>query len=753
MPDDDRGLRRRTGLEPALLALAFLLLSVVFTRDVIFFISKGTPFGAGDSVMFSWNFWWIAEQLKHGELFFKCHWAMLPFGIRTVYHTLIPLHCVLLAPITWLFGSIVSSNLHLILSFAIGAFGMGLVVRSLTGSYAAGLCGGIAFGFSTTHWYHSFGPYNLTATELLPFCLLFLVKWLHASKPQHLLAASALLALNLYNSYTSTIALGLCATPFFVVGVVRTLRVGGLKRLLKALLPAAISAGIIASPVVYYAAEFSSLFEADWGKDYFVAELHSPDLLSYFLPDGNVWFSKSLPESEALKTFVGRGYDSPQFLGIVALVLAFLGARALYKENRALLVCLAVGIAICASILLGPAPKVCGLRIAATELSPFNILASLPYMNALRGPGRFGLGVVLLSSVLVGLGAAKVLSKPTSKPGAVIATLLIAGLLFCERVHIPMWTKPLAVPDVYTKLQELQPTPRGIVVTPFHVWSGYGMVGQWPLFDPAQLLHYQTKHRIPMMNGHSSRIPRQITSYYRQAPLTSSLMALQTGRGIDAAQIQAEKDYVEQITYLLGVSHIVCDYRAEYWSYGLWMKRYIEEVLDGKMVYGDDSGRIYELALLDSAPKALSITPEDASARLYVMEGWHKPVMHEGRKRLVFDPCLPVDGSSRSRRIRVMFRTSQAADELRYSYQYEPVFPERFRPTRFRVDLDGVTVGALKADVDTGFSLVGVIESDIPPRLHYLTLTPRTACSSEWTSHPSGLSTRSVFIEKIELKW
>jgi len=752
-PDDARCSKKRTGLRLALLAVVFLLLSIVFTRDVILFIASGTPYGAGDSVMFSWNFWWVAEQLKDGELFFKCHWAMLPFGIRTIYHTLIPLHCVVLAPITWLFGPLVSSNLHLILSFAVGALGMGLLVRSLTGSYTAGLCAGIVFGFSTTHWYHSFGPYNLTATELLPFCLLFLLKWVRTQKPVTLVVASGLLALNLYNGYTSTIVLGLCAVPIFVLGVVRTLKIHGLKRLIIGIVPAAILSTVVALPIVHYAAEFSSLFDADWGKDYFVAELSSPDLLSYFLPDKNVWFSGPFLKSRAVEAFVGRGYDCPQFFGIVALVLACIGVNALYRKDRPLLLCLLIGAVICAAVSLGPEPKVCGLRFIATEFSPFDILASLPYMNTLRGPGRFGLGVVLLGAILVGLGAAKLLSKPRSTEAATILTVLIAGLLFAERVHVPMWTKPLTVPGIYRKIPELQPRPRGIIITPFHIWSGHRKVGEFPLFDPAAILYYQTKHITPMMNGHSSRIPREIESYYRQAPLTSSLMALQTGRDIDAAQILAEKDYVERITYLLGVSHIVCDYRAKYFGLGVPMRRYIEEVLHGKMVYGDDTGRIYELPFPDAAARELTITPDDASARLYLMEGWHKPVMHEGRKRFVFDPSRPTDETTCSRRIRVIFRTSEATDTLRYSYQFSPVFPERFEQARFRIDLDGKTIGEIEPIASKRLSIRGVIESDIEPGLHYLTLTPCADGFSEARSHPPGLSRRAVFIEKIQLEW
>jgi len=256
-----------------------------------------------------------------------------------------------------------------------------------------------------------------------------------------------------------------------------------------------------------------------------------------------------------------------------------------------------------------------------------------------------------------------------------------------------------------------------------------------------------------MINGFAARIPEEITSYYRQAPLTSSLMALQTGRGIDVSQILAERDYVKQITYLFGVTHIVCDYSADYWAAGYPMKSYIEELLSGEKVYEDRTGRVYSLPFPDSAPSELKITPDDASARLYLMEGWHKPVVHEGQKRLVFDPYRPTDETSHHCRVRVIFRTSEAASGLRYSYQFSPVFPDRFGQTRFRIDLDGMTVGEVEPAVDRGFSVVGVIESDVEPGLHYLTLTACTGGFSEAPSHPSGLSRRAMFIEKIELKW
>ena len=479
----------------------------------------------------------------------------------------------------------------------------------------------------------------------------------------------------------------------------------------------------------------------------------SPDALSYVLPDELVWFSCPLLRSETIRALTGGELDRPQFFGIFALVLLCLGAAALCKRDRALLLCLMAGLLVCFAISLGPKPEFGGMRFIPGLLSPFNLMTSLPFLESLRIPGRFGLGVALVGAILVGAGSARILSKVRGKETTAILLVLVAGLLFAEKVHKPLFTRNVRIPSVYRALTRLSPKPRGIVITPFHVWSGQGLTGSFPFVDPTIMLFYQTVHRTPMINGHASRIPREITSYYEQAPLTSSLMALQTGRGIDLAPMLAEKDYVGKITYLFGVSHIVCDYGASYWIGGYPMQRYIEEVLCGELVYGDDTGRIYELPFSDVPRNELTITPDDASARLYLMEGWHKPAMHEGRRRLVFDPCRRDPDGSHPCRIRVIFRASEATSPLRYSYQFSPAFPDRFRQTRFRIDLDGETIGEAEPKADERFSIRGAIESNIGPGLHYLTLTPCGGEFSELPSHPSGLTDRAMFIEMIELNW
>ncbi|MBN1593020.1 MAG: hypothetical protein JW941_07230 [Candidatus Coatesbacteria bacterium] len=734
-----------------ILVAIFLLLSIVFTRDVILFIADSAPCGAGDSMMFAWNFWWIAEQLKEGKLFFKCDYAMLPFGIRTVYHTALPLHCVLLAPVTWLLGPLVSSNLHLILSFAIGGLGMALLIRFLTCSYLAGLCGGIVYAFSTFHWYHAIGHYNQTATELLPFCILFLLKWGRDSRVRDLAIASGLLGLNLYNDYTTTIVLGICAAPLFGLGVFRAVRERELKKTILALTASMLLFAVIASPVFYHAREFSSLFDDNWRVEPGLAVRNSPDALSYLLPDGLVWFSVPLFKSDRYVSLTGGGLDRAHFFGIFALALSILGAIVQTKQDRRLALCLLLSMVVCFLLSLGPKPSMFGEQIIPAAVSPFTLLSKIPFLSDIRIPGRFGLGVALVGAVFVGIGAARLFSRTADRERIAILLVLVAGLLFLERVHKPIFGGEIRIPPIYKVISELSPKPKGILTTPFHTWSGQGMTGQFSFADPAIELFYQTDYRIPTVNGFAARIPREIVSYCEQAPLTSSLIALQNGRGVDAEQILAEKTYVEEITYLFGISHVVCDYRADYWLCGLPMKRYLEDILLGKLVYSGDSGRIYDLPQTATPPREVVITPDTPSARLYLMEGWHKPVTVNGRNCIAYDPCR-MTGSHKSR-MRMIFRTEEDATNLEYSYQFSPAFPDRYIETRYEIDLDGDPVGEFTPSSENGFAFEGVHELEPADGIHYLTLTPLDFDHPASSLHPSGLSDRAIFVEQIHLNW
>ena len=155
---------------------------------------------------------------------------------------------------------------------------------------------------------------------------------------------------------------------------------------------------------------------------------------------------------------------------------------------------------------------------------------------------------------------------------------------------------------------------------------------------------------------------------------------------------------------------------------------------------------------------SLVITPNDDWARLYIMEGWQEPIVHQGQKRLVFDPILRQGERSRPQRLRVIFRTTRRTSQLRYSYKLSPVSPARFQPTALKIDLDGKPAGKTTLGGPSPFEIRGVVERHISPGLHYLTLTP---CPDQLLAPamqppsglPCGLPPEAAFIERIQLDW
>ncbi|MHB1582325.1 MAG: hypothetical protein ACYCU7_10635 [Acidimicrobiales bacterium] len=105
----------------------------------------------GDSGQEVWFVAWPAFALAHGgnPLFSGALYA--PDGVNLLVNTSAPLVGIVLAPVTWLAGPVVSTNLALTLSPALSAWGAWVACRRLTapgGWTPAAWIGGLLFGYS-----------------------------------------------------------------------------------------------------------------------------------------------------------------------------------------------------------------------------------------------------------------------------------------------------------------------------------------------------------------------------------------------------------------------------------------------------------------------------------------------------------------------------------------------------------------------------------------------------------------------------
>ncbi len=105
----------------------------------------------GDSGQEAWFVAWPAYALAHGISPFFSRALYAPSGVNLLANTSAPLVGTVLAPVTWLAGPIVSTNLALTLAPALSAWGAWVACRRLTGPDGwkpAAWIAGLLFGYS-----------------------------------------------------------------------------------------------------------------------------------------------------------------------------------------------------------------------------------------------------------------------------------------------------------------------------------------------------------------------------------------------------------------------------------------------------------------------------------------------------------------------------------------------------------------------------------------------------------------------------
>jgi hypothetical protein len=134
--------------KPLLILAGFLLLSIIWTWPVAANLTSRIPHDSGDPVLNIWILWWNAQAAPLTERWWNppMMWPMP--GAMALSEHLLGLS-VLATPLQLAGADAVTAyNVCLLLTYALSGFFTFLLVRHLTGSSLAGLCAGLAFGFS-----------------------------------------------------------------------------------------------------------------------------------------------------------------------------------------------------------------------------------------------------------------------------------------------------------------------------------------------------------------------------------------------------------------------------------------------------------------------------------------------------------------------------------------------------------------------------------------------------------------------------
>ena len=135
-------------LEPLWVLLGFSALAVLWTWPVAASLTTRIPHDAGDPVLNIWILWWNAHATPFTETWWNAPMMWPMTGAMALSEHLVGLS-VVATPLQWAgLNPITAYNVCFLLTFALSGFFAYLLGRRLTGSVFAGICAGLAFGFS-----------------------------------------------------------------------------------------------------------------------------------------------------------------------------------------------------------------------------------------------------------------------------------------------------------------------------------------------------------------------------------------------------------------------------------------------------------------------------------------------------------------------------------------------------------------------------------------------------------------------------
>lgn len=133
----------------------------------------------GDALLQTWTLDWDVHALFSNPFDFANANAFYPYYNSLAFSETLIGQAILIAPVIWLTNNpVLGYNLLLLGSFALSGWGMYLLCKDLTRSRVAALGAGIIFGFFP-HRFGQISHLHLLSTEWMPFCLLFLRRFMH----------------------------------------------------------------------------------------------------------------------------------------------------------------------------------------------------------------------------------------------------------------------------------------------------------------------------------------------------------------------------------------------------------------------------------------------------------------------------------------------------------------------------------------------------------------------------------------------
>ncbi len=396
--------------------LGYILLSaLIFGRKALGDIDH-TVVGFGpfpslygrDQSAYVWFLAWGAHAVFHLENPFVTHQVYAPGGYNLVWAASILGPAVVLAPLTELWGPMVTFNLLAVLAPAGAAWGAYLLCKELTARTSSAIAGGLLFGFGSYETGTTINHLNLALVGLLPVAALLMVRRARGriSRVRFIVALGLVMGAQLWIStetFSSAVVFGGLA---LVIGFLSRDR---LQRRLawRTAWEAAVGIGLavlIGLPYLWYALTSTSPLGNQSGAN------AGADLANFIRPTPATWLGP------VTKEFAANVPEDLAYMGPVLLIV--LGLFFLECRKRRLTRLLALFLPAAAILSLGGVLRV-AKETTKIEL-PWSIIGELPFVSHAL-PERFVVYVSLASAVCVALW----LDRPKLRPARWLAAAAV----------------------------------------------------------------------------------------------------------------------------------------------------------------------------------------------------------------------------------------------------------------------------------------------------------------------------------------
>lgn len=214
----------------------------------------GLP-GWGDPTIYIWSLAWWPHALLHGLNPFVTNALFVPDRVDLGAITAVPLAALVAAPITLLFGPIVSYNLLMLASPTLAAFFAFLLCRYITRSFAPSLVGGYVFGFSTYILGQMLGHLHLVLIFPIPAAVHLTLRLIDGRIGERRFIALMALCLATLFLCSSELAFTLVPLGAVALAVAFALAPAARERIIiavKLILAGGVAAALVTSPFIYY---------------------------------------------------------------------------------------------------------------------------------------------------------------------------------------------------------------------------------------------------------------------------------------------------------------------------------------------------------------------------------------------------------------------------------------------------------------------------------------------------------------------